>query len=324
MASSPISGPEPASAGLRVRGLRRRDLPSFEKVLLQGVGALERGIGLAETAAEMSRSLRRPLVWALFTLLRALGRTIRIFVAVDSTGVRGTASVILYPRAGVVVGVATDAAARGHGIATRLMEEVRRLAERKRRAGLLLDVETDNEPALRLYRRLGYAERARFAWYTGPTPESTPENGDGIAEVPRASLATVAAWVDQHRSSGLAQLLPATPRRLSHLELLFRMPRSSSRTWELTTSKGRAGVVRGYYSPGNQTGYVLPAAWDPELPLEALRSLAAAAISWADGLGAVRSVVVVPDGESLWAATLEGLGLSPVVTTLTMVRTLSG
>ena len=309
------------SSAIEYRELQRADLPSFEKVVLQGLGALERATGLDQTSLTQIQSLRRWGIWALLTLLRALGQApIRVFVAIERGEVVATASVLLLSETGYVAAVATDSAARGRGIATHLLEQARTLTHRKGRAWLALDVEAQNETAIRVYRRLGYAETARFGWYVGSTPSAGAPIEGTATEVPRSKRAELAAWVDRLRPPAIHDPLPATARRLSHLEISFGTPQTRVKTWRLSGGGEIVGVVRAIYSPKTQTGFVIPAGWDPAASGTALRDLVTPAVTWLQTLGTPRTVVVVPDPPGTWEPVLAALGLPKAVSTTLMVR----
>jgi GNAT superfamily N-acetyltransferase len=301
--------------------LRRADLASFDDVMLQGLGELERTTGLDQVAITQFRVLHRVPIWALFTFLRAMGRPpIRIFVGVDQNRVLGTASLVLLQKAGYILGVATDSSARGRGIATALLERLSLEAQGKGRPWVALDVESENETALRVYRRLGFEERARFSWYVGPSTAPSIDSSGNVTVVPRSQIREVAAWVDRNLSPAIREPLPATPRRFSHLELMARAPGSSVKTWQLSSSNKTRAVVRGFYVPIVRTCYALPVACDPTLSGESLLALVASAVSWARPLGAARTVATVPDPAGELESVMATLGLRRAVSTALMVR----
>ncbi|MGB6501098.1 MAG: GNAT family N-acetyltransferase [Thermoplasmata archaeon] len=317
-----MSGPTPyfTPSVLEIRELRRKDLPTYASVMAAGMGPLERATGLDRTSTEMMGSLRKPAIWFLFSILRAFGRTLRIYVAVEHSRVLGTASVLFFPNAGVIVGVATDPMARGQGIATRLMQAAHLAARDARRPWFALDVETNNATAMRVYRRLGYSEIADFRWFIGAVPTPLPTGSWAVTEVPNSAIRSVASWVDARRPASLREPLPANARRLTHLEALFRFPGTESTTWQLGTLSDLRGVVRAIYSPASRTVYALPAAWEPTLEPEALRSLVDAPIRWARSRGAERVVLAVSGAAASWDSALTPLGLKHEVSSTLMAR----
>ncbi|WP_243040527.1 GNAT family N-acetyltransferase [Dyella sedimenti] len=81
----------------------------------------------------------------------------------------GTAVVFFRKGSGVarLYSLATRAEARGKGVGSALLEAAEQLARRRHCRTLRLEVRTDNEAALRLYERLGYARIGRYARYYG-------------------------------------------------------------------------------------------------------------------------------------------------------------
>jgi len=289
----------------------------------QGLGAWEQATGLDQVSVAQFQSLRHRSIWTFFAFMRALDRApIRFFVAVDRGEVLGTASVLLLPNVGYIVGVVTDSAVRGRGIATHLLEQTHLVAQRKGKSWLALDVDSENVTAIRVYRRLGYEARARFGWYAGATPTMGADSSGAATEVQRSQMSEVAAWVDRSRPPAIRDPMPATGRRLSHFEIFFRMPRTPTRTWRLSTSGQTTAVVRGSYLPTVRTGYLIPAAWDSALPADSLLSLVTQVVSWVRSLGATRTVVVVSDPPGAWEQAIAALGLPKVVSSTLMVRSL--
>lgn len=329
----PASGPvtdvltKQGSQAMEYRELRRSDLPSFERVVLQSMGEIERATGLDQASISLYQSLRGRGTWTLFTILRSLGGTLglapnRIFVGVERGKVLGTATVIMLSDTGYLVGVATDSSARGRGIATHVLEQVRISSQKRGQRWLALDVESENEPAIRVYRRLGYEERARFSWYVGPTPAMEEVPAGAVREVHKSRVKEVAAWVARKQPPGVREPFPATPRRLSHLELITRTPRSPMKTWELSSSGQTVAVVRGSYLQLPKTGFVILPTWDAALPMNSPPSLIAPAANWFRSLGASRTVVIVPDSLGAWEQAMTGLGLRRATSSLLMVRPL--
>ncbi len=310
-----------SSSAIGYRELRRKDLESFEGVMLQGMGSLERATGLDELSAAQFQSLRRRSVWTLFSLVRAVGAApIRVFVGVTDGRVLGTASVVFLPQAGYVLGVATDSAARRRGIATALLERIHLASLRKGRRWTALDVESDNDTAIRVYRRLGYEEAERFGWYVGSEPYEDVGQSVGAVEVAKSGMEEAAAWVNDNRPQSVREPLPATARRLSHIEVVTRVAGAPVRTWRTVASGRTSGVVRASYVPEARTGFVIPSAWDEGVGGTGTRSLVGEPVRWVRSLGASRTVVVAPSPSDEWSRTLAGFGMSLAVSSTLMVR----
>ncbi len=301
------------------------DVPSFEKVVLQGIGKFERATGLDQVAATQFQSLESRSNWALITFVRKLGDVLGMapnltFVGVSQGQVLGTASIILLHKTGYIMGVATDPSARRRGIATHLLEQAHLAAQKRGRAWLALDVESENEAAARVYQRLGYREKAVFSWYTGQPPVMNANVTGIVNEVPNSRMGEVASWVAHNQTPAIHEAFPATKRRLSHFEIVTKLPGSPVKTWELSGSGRTAAVVRGSYLPAIKAGYVIPASPDQALPADSLVALLTPAASWLRSLGATRMVVPIPEPTDSYTPTMAALGLTKAVSTALMIR----
>jgi GNAT superfamily N-acetyltransferase len=302
------------------RELRRGDIPSFVRVILQGMGPLEAATGFDVTATEGIGKLRRPGMMGLIRLLQTLRiAQIRLFVASDGGQVLGTTTVSFLPNTGYIAGVATDAAARGHGIATRLMELALGATQAKQKPWLSLDVESDNETAIRLYRRLGYTEVSRHVWFVGPMPQVFSPGGTPPVEIRNADRGAL-EWVSQKLPAAERAPLPPTSRRLTHLEIFSRPPQSSKKTWRLGAGTSTQGIVRGYFGPKTHTGFVFPVGPDPSISEGTCAALVGPAVNWLRSLGATRLVLPVPEPTGAWSTIASSLGLQHPVSTTLMIR----
>jgi hypothetical protein len=184
-----------------------------------------------------------------------------------------------------------------------------------------LDVESDNETALRVYRRLGYEEKARFNWHVGPTPAAIAHSAGIATEVPRPKMKEVAAWVNLHQPPALRDLLPATAKMFSHHENITQLPTGTkTKTWSLSSSGQTTAVVRGFYLSIIKSVFVIPAGCDSAVPGNSLLSLVAPVVDWARSLGATRMEAVVPEPPGAWEPAIASLRLPKAVSTTLMAR----
>lgn len=309
------------AAAIEFREVKRADLPSFEQVIVQGLGNLERSTGLDELSLGQFQSLHRPLVWVLFNLLRTLRReSIKVFVGVEQRRVLGTASVIMLRECGYVVGVATDSRARNRGIATKLLERIHLEVEKQGKSWAALDVESDNETAIRLYRKLRYEEVEEFGWHVGPVPSPAGVHAGGAYLVEGSQLDEVAAWVNSNLPASIAGPLPSTRNRLSHLEIAIRGPGMQVRTWRLGSRGGNQAVVRVIYLERVKTAFMLPLAFESAPTDQPLDLLFLPALDWVRSLGGARVVVAFPHNWEALAGVINSFKLPKVVSTKLMVR----
>ncbi len=286
------------------------------------MGAFERATGLDQTTDSFFKFFHRRSLWTLLTLMKALDRPpLRIYVGVDHGQVVGTAATSMLPNAGYVFGVATDAAFRGRGVASHLLGMTHLTAQRKGRPWVALDVESDNETAIRVYRRLGYEDKGRSDWYVGPIPPTRIGSISGVTEVPRSEMKDVAAWVNLNQLPADRDLLAPYGRMFTHFETLTQMPGTPGpKTWKLSSSGNTVGVIRGAYLPSIKTGFLLPVAWDSAASVDSLLSLTIPAVEWVRSLEATRIAAVVPTSSGAWGQAMASLGLPSAVSTTLMVR----
>lgn len=84
-------------------------------------------------------------------------------VAETPSGELAGAAVLLCQRpVASLASLAVDPSWRGHGIGSSLLADCIRLCRSARAREVVLEVDEDNEPALRLYRRFGFRPRRNF------------------------------------------------------------------------------------------------------------------------------------------------------------------
>jgi len=314
-----------ATNPLVFRQLRRADLPTFSQVIHLGIGKLERSTGLDEGAEAMFQMLSRWSIWFLLEFSQLIGRPfVRIWVALDGKRVVGTGTLLMLSKAGYVAGMATSPEFRGRGIASRILGLQQAETARRHRDWLVLDVESENDTAIRVYRRAGYREVTRFTWFTrmGVPPTLTPPSPETRA-ASKAELKELAPKLDASRGAGFCTALPADPRMLSHNELLVRGTRARHRTWVRPTSGGSPSAVRAYYTPRTQMGVYFPMTGPAEPTPEELAALFDPATEWLRPQAPTRCLAVVSEPVGAVGAALERMGFSAVVSSTTMVRPVS-
>jgi ribosomal protein S18 acetylase RimI-like enzyme len=304
------------------RDLRRADLPTFTQVILLGVGRLERSTGLDQGVEPMVQMLRRPSIWLLLRLSKMLGRPfVRFFVAAAGSRVVGTGTLLMLPNAGYVAGMATDPEYRGRGIASHILTLQHAETARRHRGWLVLDVESENETAIRVYRRAGYREVAAFTWFTRldlPPSERSPP--PGAREATKADLGSVVAKLDAARPPEYRAVLPAHPRMLSHNEILSRGPRARSRTWIATARNGSPIVLRATMMVRARIGIYLPMTGTPEPSPEEVAALFTPATEWLRAQSPATSISIAPQPAGAIGEALTLLGFKAVVGSTAMVR----
>jgi ribosomal protein S18 acetylase RimI-like enzyme len=316
-----------AANSLEYRLLRWSDIPSYLSVVLQAVGKLERSTGLDRSAEKMVRSLSRRSLWTLLRFSQLIGRPVaQIFVAVDESRVVSTGTLLRIRNAAYVAGIATDAAYRGRGIASQVLTLLQKDAARRQQEWLVLDVESENETAIRVYRRAGYREAARFTWYlrTGVPPTTSPLP-PGARPAKGSELDEVMPRLDAARSAEYRTALSSTRRRISHNEILAGGFRSRRETWILRTLSGSPLVLRVSYAPDREApmGVYYPLSGPTPPTLEEAAAVLDRGSEWLRPQAPKTCLAVVPEPTGTLGAALEGLGFASVASSVTMVRSSS-
>jgi ribosomal protein S18 acetylase RimI-like enzyme len=310
------------SATIEFRLARHSDLAAYAKLATFAVGEFERSTGLGENPEAMAATLARWPIWTLLQFSQFLGRPIlQVHLATDGPRLVGTATLVLLRETGYIVSVATLPEYRGQGIASHLLERLHAETVRRHRRWVALDVESENESALRVYRRAGYREIARHAWFRGP--RLPPSVGPTAAPAKAAELHEFVRAVNANRSPELRTALPATPRALSHLEFMFRGGRVERATWLRRATNGSVVGLRAYFTQATRTGVFLPISSTLSPTTEEFRPLCAAGTAWLAPRAPSVCLAVVPEPAALFGPLFEEMGLKPVVGTTTMARRLA-
>lgn len=302
------------------RQIRRADLPTFVEVIRLGIGKLEHSTGLDEGAEAMFQSLSRWSIWLLFGLLQLIGRPfVRVWVGLEGPRVVGTGTLLMLPKAGYVAGMATHPEFRGRGVASRILALEQAETVRRGRDWIVLDVESENETAIRVYRRAGYREVGRYTWYSrlGIPPTSTPSPSPAAS---KGELKEFIPKLDASRGADLRTSLPADPRMLSHNELLVRGPRAKNQTWIRATADATPSSVRAYFMPRTRMGVYFPTTGTPEPSADELTALFASPTEWLRPQDPKRCLAVLAEPVGTAGAALEKMGFVAVVSSTLMVR----
>ncbi len=251
-------------------------------------------------AATYHRLIRRFYRWDfrfVLALLALFGRPIYRFFVIEADGhLVATALLSFTRRAGIVSTVLVDTPYRRRGYAKRLLEAAREAARRRGRRFLVLDVLSDNAPALALYRARGFTPLRRTAYLVrdrpaerlSPDPAGVrpfrPRDADALAEVAQAQL-----------PPSVAEALPADPGQFALSAFVTRALEADTEAWVVPSQGPPKGFVRATVSRGTEAGNLIaPVLGDPIDPALA-RRLVRVALDWIDQRGAPRTVCEVAD-----------------------------
>jgi len=313
------------SASFEIRPLRHSDFPRYRPVVLLAAGELERSTGIDARAEATIDLLNRRSIWFLLGLTRLFGRPIvDTLVATTGNDIQGTGTILWFPKSAYVAGVATKPEWRGRGVASAILGRLEALARRRRREWMLLDVESGNEPAVRVYQKSGYRVTDTFTWLASTgLPPARPVTADGARRVGASEWPELTALLDASRPADYRAAFPARKRVLHHNEVMVHGGRTESATWWRRTDAGAAVVVRAYFVPGARMGAFFPMSTLPEPRAEEFSGILAAAVDWVRSRNPQRCLAVAPEPRGGIAASLEQLGFTGGISSAVMVRPVS-
>jgi len=304
-----------------VRPMRRADYAAFREVTFLAVGHFERSTGLDESAEAAMAQLSRRSIWVVLALARFFRRPlVDLVVATRGTELVGTATALWLPRAAYIAGVATKPEMRGRGVASHILSRLAEKGRRFHRSWMALDVESGNDSAVRVYRKAGYRETARFTWFTRPDlPPKGAAVPPTVVPVGSADWKSLAARLDASRPSDYREAFPAGERVLNHNEHVVRSGRSEVETWKRELPGGSVAVLRGCFVTGPRQAVYFPMSTDPTAAPEVFLELIDAATEWFRSKGPARVLAVVSEPPGGVGVALEQRGFSAAVSSIAMI-----
>lgn len=304
-----------------LRDLRPRDArPLFE---LTRVSFPEESVLLGFRPEAMERVLRRifrPHIRLVLGLARLAGRPVFRYFVIEEGGRLVAGTLLTFTeRAGYVSNVSVDPAFRRRGLARQLLLRSQEETARRHRRYVVLDVLSNNAPAIALYRSLGYRSlRTVHLWSrelgpgdTSAAPGSRPYRPSDIPELLAAARAELPPEVDEVLPTGRGEF-GAT----SFVDALL-AARSYPRTVEID---GRPAAYLHVSASQTQTSGSLRLVVAPTAPPERLLPAIAEGLAWARAEGAQRIVAHLPDYKLAATAALRAAGFAPVYELETLYR----
>ena len=303
------------------RSLRRSDYASYHEVVSLAVGQFERSTGLDGSSEATIAQLAHRRTWMALGLLRLFGHPIvDTLVACQDRQVVGTATVLWLPNAAYVAGVATRPELRGRGIASHLLSLLAKRARRHRRGWMVLDVESGNLSAIRVYRSAGYRDVGTYSWFIGPeAPRAESFPPSTVVPVGRADYGSLIARLEAGRAADYRNALPASEAVLGHNEILVREGRVAVSTWKRELPGGGVAVLRAYFVPGVALAAYFPLFTTPEASPDDFVGLIDAASEWLAPQHPRRLIAVAPEPRGNATVALEHRGFSSVASTTAML-----
>jgi len=238
--------------GVVIGELRRRDLDRYVALAVANSGALERELRLQERTERELGTLSGVGVWLLLSLLRLLGRSpVRMLVATERDVPVGTTMAILSGPWAYVAAVGVRDDRRHRGIAQGLVRRAEEVGRKARKTWMVLEVDATNEPARRLYAKLGWTAGASVRWWELP---AAPPKERTIPTRPATRRDRKVAHAASARRLGFE-----IPRAyVSPCELACRGIGGSQETVAVGASGAPALVARSWAAQSGEPGFLLP------------------------------------------------------------------
>lgn len=267
-----------------------RNFPEEERYLLKRPEAVERVV-------------RRVYRWdarLLHGIASLLGRPVYRFFVIEAEGRPAATALLTFgPVSGYVSTVMVDVPFRRRGYARRLLAACTEAARRARRRFIVLDVLTTNEPALALYRDLGFAplRPLRFLVREIRPGEagSLAEGPNGVRPIGRADGKGLAELLRRNTPAEVAEALPVSARQFFVSTIGESLFAGETEAWVSGPPGAPTGFVRATVDATSEAGHLAAPLFGPALTDAEVDRWLAGTVGWFARHGATRVVVEVPE-----------------------------
>lgn len=274
--------------------------------------------------------LRRTERWGLrfvIGLARLFGRPIFILLIVDLGGrVMGTTLVTFTPETGYVSGVIVDPSVRRQGHAEAMMRASDDLVRQYHREYVALDVFAQNEPASRLYGRLGYQLLRDQLWmvrmFRPEAPLPPPSGGTRIRPYQPSDGPVLAELDNALMPPEVRKILPRHPREFRMSKTALNVMDSRSESWVAEVDGKPAGFLQATISGGMQAANLSSPLFGAEVSDPAARDTLVTALRWVESQRAPRVLTQVPEHQWKRRPLLDSLGFVEHFRAHTLVKRL--
>ncbi len=252
---------------------------------------------------QVGNILRRTERWNIRFIL-ALASAVRrplfkFLISEEGGSVIGTTMMSFPTKVAYIGGVAVDAAVRRRGHAQELLKECERLGRRYGRRYLVLDVLAENEPAVRLYERLGYKSIRIIRWMSRDLSHAinvpTPGPNYSVQAFEAKMAKRLAQLANADIPASYRLMVSVRPQDVQPSGLSQRIGGGESSTWVLEREHETVGFVRAAVSPAVAAAQVGPLALAGPPDTEAWAGLIRTALSWCAARQAPRAIVSLPE-----------------------------
>lgn len=230
----------------------------------------------------------------------AIRRPLFKFLIFEEEGtVVGTTMMSFAPAVASVGGVTVDTSVRRRGHAQELLKACERLGRRYGRRYLVLDVLAENEPAIRLYEKLGYKTIRDSRWMSRDLSHSidVPARSQDyrIRALQPSMTRRVAHLANADIPASYRLMVRVRPQDLQPSGLGQRIGGGASSTWVLEREQEILGCVRATVSPALQAAQIGPLVLAGPSDAQAWAGLINTALGWSAARKAPRAILSVPD-----------------------------
>jgi RimJ/RimL family protein N-acetyltransferase len=314
-----------------LRRFRRSDASGLASLLDRHFPEENRLLGLrpSEFQKIIVRAFR-PDLRILVALVRLVhGPIFDLFVVEVDGQIAATAYLVYLRSAGYIGMVMVDDPYRRRGYAAEVVRACIDHAGRSGRKYALLDVLANNQPALRLYEKLGFHEIQRGRYFSlelGQRRSAPPAPGAGetIRPFERHDADALVRIAAAELPPAVAEVLPVSASDFTSAGLAARAFQSETEAWVVGPRGRPQGFVRATVAPAMEAANLTHPILDPTLPEELGNRLVDHALAWAAAKGAPRIVTEIRGSVPKAEAALRHAGFLPAIELLTLARATTG
>jgi len=262
--------------------------------------------------------LRRLQSWPVRLLLglaAAIHRPlIKIFVLEEGGKILGIAMVSFSPGAAQIGGLTVDTSIRRRGHAQELMKACESIGQRYRRPYLILDVLSNNTPAIRLYEKLRYRTIRDVHWMTRiptqPIDAGTPNRQYSLRPFRPADAKETANLANAAMPPSVKMMIPFRAKDFRSAGLSRQAGRVDAASWVLESGGKIAGFVKAFVSPAVAAAQIGPLVLAQPADTDACGALLRTALAWCVERRAPRVILALPEHLDELRPTLERAGFA--------------
>lgn len=260
-------------------------------------------------------------------LARLIGRPIFVMLIVDLGGrVMGTTLVNFPPETGYVSGVVVDTSVRRQGHAQAMMRAADGVSRKYHREYVALDVLGQNEPAIRLYDRLGYQRLREHVWLVRPfgpaAPLPAPSGAARIRAYEPRDGPALAELDNALMPAEVRKVLPRHRQEFRGSRAALTLLQSRQESWVTEIDGKPVGFLQATISSVMQAANLSSPLFGADVPEPVARDTLLTALRWVEGQQAPRVLTQVPEHQWARRPLLDSLGFVEHFRAITMVKRL--